>query len=86
MKTGMIKFIIENYFSIFIMSVLIIILLVYFGKIQNDKSSTNNIKYKKNINYNFLPNIDLVSSRIGGLVIVLFLLIWFFFRENIGVR
>ena len=80
MKTGMIKFIIENYFSIFIMSVLIIILLVYFGKIQNDKSSTNNIKYKKNINYNFLPNIDLVSSRIGGLVIVLFLLIWFFFR------
>ena len=73
MKTSIIKFIIENYMSLLIMSMLILLAIFILDKKINDTK----IEVNKKVKNNFLSEIDLISSRIGGIVIIVILLfVW----------
>ena len=76
MKTQVIGFIFSNYITILIISVIIIIIIIIINK----KYNYEKVEDKKNQN-NFLAKIDLKSSRVGAVALILLLIIFYIFTK-----
>jgi len=81
MKTYVVGFIIENYISFFTLSTIIIISIIIFEKSKNKRENKDIKESESVVKNNFLPQIDLISSKIGTITIFVSILLYFLFRN-----
>ena len=75
MKTQVIGFFLSNYIAILVVSMIIVIAIFVLDKHHN--------KIEKNykVKNNFLPQLDLKSSRIGAVALIILILIYCLIRK-----
>ena len=75
MKTQVIGFFVSNYIAILVVSMIIVIALFALDK--------NNHKIEKDyrVENNFLPQLDLKSSKVGAVALLILILIYYLIKS-----